>query len=122
MPYLTALADFRDSVRREAIPIKASNILKTCDSLRDDVLPELGVRLEDKENEPTVIKLVDKNELLKEKEEKRLAAEKKAAEKAKKKAEADAKKAADEAKKRIKPSEMFKSDIELFDDDDMIWE
>ena len=62
MPYLTALADFRDSVRKEAIPIKASNILKTCDSLRDDVLPDLGVRLEDKENEPTVIKLVDKND------------------------------------------------------------
>ena len=45
MPYLTALADFRDSVRKEAIPIKASNILKTCDSLRDDVLPEFGVHL-----------------------------------------------------------------------------
>ena len=45
MPYLTALADFRDSVRKEAIPIKASNILKTCDSLRDDVLPELRVRI-----------------------------------------------------------------------------
>ena len=45
MPYFTALADFHDSVRKEAIPIKASNVLKTCDSLRDDVLAELGVRI-----------------------------------------------------------------------------
>ena len=114
MPYLTALADFRDSVRKEAIPIKASNILKTCDSLRDDVLPELGVRLEDKENEPTVIKLVDKNELLKEKEEKKMAEEKKKAEKAKKKAEAEAKQAELDAKKRINPSEMFKSETDKY--------
>ena len=33
--------------------------------LRDDVLPNLGVRLEDKENEATVIKLVDRDELMK---------------------------------------------------------
>jgi len=114
MPYLTALADFRDSVRKEAIPIKASNILKTCDDLRDNVLPELGVRLEDKENEPTVIKLVDKNELLREKEEKKMAEEKKKAEKAKKKAEAEAKQAELDAKKRINPSEMFKSETDKY--------
>merc|ERR1711899_590110 len=114
MPYLTALADFRDGIRREAIPIKATNILKICDSLRDDVLPELGVRLEDKENEPTVIKLVDKNELLKEREEKKLAEERKKAEKARKKAEAEAKQAELEAKKRIKPSEMFKSETDKY--------
>ena len=77
-------------------------------------MPELGVRLEDKENEPTVIKLVDKNELLKEREEKKLAEEKKNAEKAKKKAEAEAKKAELEAKKRIKPSEMFKSETDKY--------
>ncbi len=48
MPFLSALAAFRDSVRKEAITIKAGNILSECDKLRDDVLPELGVRLEDK--------------------------------------------------------------------------
>ena len=31
-----------------------------CDRLRDDVLPNLGVRLEDKKEEATVIKLVDR--------------------------------------------------------------
>merc|ERR1712018_41224 len=78
MPYLDALALFRDDVRLAARSIggDAVPILKKCDELRDDVLPLLGVRLEDKENEPTVIKLVDKEELMKEKEEKRIAEEK----------------------------------------------
>ena len=48
MPYLNAMAAFRDNVRKEARGLKASNILSECDKLRDDVLPNLGVRLEDK--------------------------------------------------------------------------
>ena len=48
MPYLNAMADFRDNVRRAARELKATEILKECDRLRDDVLPDLGVRLEDK--------------------------------------------------------------------------
>ena len=44
LPYLSALADFRDNVRRSAIEVKAVPILKECDRLRDDVLPNLGVR------------------------------------------------------------------------------
>lgn len=48
MPYLNAMAGFRDNVRKEARLLKATNILSECDKLRDDVLPELGVRLEDK--------------------------------------------------------------------------
>ena len=48
MPFLNAMADFRDNVRKEARETKAVNILKECDRLRDDILPELGVRLEDK--------------------------------------------------------------------------
>merc|ERR1712203_973004 len=69
--------------------IKAGDILKECDELRDDVLPNLGVRLEDKESEATVIKLVDKAELLKER------------------AEAAAKAAALEAQKKIPPGQLF---------------
>merc|ERR1712037_893588 len=116
MPYLDALALFRDDVRLAARGIggDAASILKKCDELRDDVLPLLGVRLEDKENEPTVIKLVDKNELLREKEEKKMAEEKKKAEKAKKNAEAEAKQAELDAKKRINPSEMFKSETDKY--------
>ena len=111
MPYLDVLASFRDKIRKEARGIggDAISILKECDNLRDEVLPELGVRLEDKEDQPTVIKLVDKEVLMKEKEEKRIAEEKKKEEKEKKKAIEKAKQADLEAKKKIPPSEMFKT-------------
>ena len=45
-------------------------VLQLCDSIRDDVLPNLGVRLEDHEGQPPVIKLVDRETLLREREEK----------------------------------------------------
>ena len=48
MPYLSAMADFRDDVRKAARELKAVEILQKCDRLRDDTLPNLGVRLEDK--------------------------------------------------------------------------
>ena len=48
MPFLNAMSEFRDNVRKQARELKATEILKECDRLRDDVLPELGVRLEDK--------------------------------------------------------------------------
>lgn len=47
MPYLNILSEFRDNVRKEARVLKASSILSECDKLRDDVLPNVGVRLED---------------------------------------------------------------------------
>jgi cysteinyl-tRNA synthetase len=47
-------------------------ILKLCDDLRDNVLPELGVRLEDQTNDRTLVKLCDKEQLLKEREQKLL--------------------------------------------------
>ena len=90
------------------IILQATEILTECDRLRDEVLPNLGVRLEDKENEATVIKLVDREELMKEKAEKKAMEEKKRLEKEAKKAEAAAKAAALEAAKRLPPSEMFK--------------
>ena len=93
--------------------IKAGKILSECDLLRNEVLPELGVRLEDKENH-TVIKLVDKNELKREMEQLKIAEEKKKAEKEKKKAEADAKKAEKEKQNKINPMEMFKDQTDKF--------
>ena len=42
MPYLKTLADFRENVRKEAIAIKASNILTECDRLRNEVLPGIN--------------------------------------------------------------------------------
>jgi len=110
LPYLNSLADFRSNVRGMARLVKAGDILGECDRLRDVVLPELGVRLEDKENEPTVIKLVDKEELKKEKEEKLAMEERKRLEKEAKKAEAAAKAAALEAQKKIPPGELFRNE------------
>jgi cysteinyl-tRNA synthetase len=89
MPYLDAFAKFRDDVRQVArqqkckltsssygilghvnITLTATDILKLCDEVRDDVLPNLGVRLEDHEGQDTVIKLVDRETLLRERQEK----------------------------------------------------
>ena len=110
MPYLNSLATFRDNVRRSARELKAVEILKECDELRDDVLPNLGVRLEDKENEATVIKLVDKEELRREREEKLALEEKKRLEKEAKKAEAaEALEAA-----KVPPEEMFRKETDKY--------
>lgn len=111
MPVLQALAEFREDVRKEARQLKASRVLDLCDQLRDDVLPNLGVRMEDRENQPAALKLVPREQLLKEREEKKLAEEAKRLEKERKKAELAAKEAEKEAKRRIPPQELFKSMI-----------
>ena len=49
MPYIDAFAQFRDDVRKVAREQKVPGVLNLCDAVRDDILPHLGVRLEDKE-------------------------------------------------------------------------
>jgi cysteinyl-tRNA synthetase len=56
MPYLSVLADFRNNVRSHARELKASKILGECDKLRDDILPNVGVRLEDRDGKQTLCK------------------------------------------------------------------
>ncbi|KAK6746929.1 hypothetical protein RB195_000275 [Necator americanus] len=102
MPYLNALASFRENVRNIAKDNKITAILEECDRLRDDVLPELGVRLEDRTQE-TVVKLCDKEILLREREQKRAIEEARRLEKERKAAE----KAEKAAAKKIPPQEMF---------------
>lgn len=51
MPYLSCIADFRKTVRRNATVKKDKEALELCDALRDDVLPFLGVRMEDTDGE-----------------------------------------------------------------------
>ncbi|KAK6042997.1 hypothetical protein COOONC_19498 [Cooperia oncophora] len=102
MPYLNALSSFREKVRNIAKENKVTAILEECDRLRDDVLPELGVRLEDRAQE-TVVKLCDRDILLREREQKRAIEAARREEKERKAAE----KAEKEASKRIPPQEMF---------------
>ncbi|KAF5287145.1 hypothetical protein FQR65_LT12331 [Abscondita terminalis] len=110
MPYLNIIAEFRETVRNHAITHKATDILKECDTLRDDTLPNVGVRLEDREGGGSAVKLVDRDTLLKERDAKRQAELEKQAEKEKKKAELAAAQAAKDALKRIPPTEMFKNE------------
>ncbi|CAH1163262.1 unnamed protein product [Phaedon cochleariae] len=114
LPYLSILADFRDKIRISARTLKATEILKECDHLRDEILPNVGVRLEDREGEPSAVKLVDKDTLLKEREAKKKAENEKAEEKEKKRMELAAAAAAKEALKKIPPSQMFRSETDKY--------
>ncbi|CAI5438832.1 unnamed protein product [Caenorhabditis angaria] len=107
MPYLTALAEFREKVRNIAKEHKIIGILEECDALRDKILPELGVRLEDRTAQ-TTIKLVDRATLLREQEQKQAEKERKEKEKAEKDRKAKEKAEKDAAAKRVNPEEMFK--------------
>ncbi|XP_056134100.1 cysteine--tRNA ligase, cytoplasmic isoform X3 [Lampris incognitus] len=120
MPYLKVLSDFREDVRKIAREQKVTVLLQMCDVVRDDILPELGVRLEDHEGLPTVMKLVDKETLLKEREEKKEMEE----EKKKKKEEIARKKQELEMAKcekmKIPPREMFRGETDKYSQfDDM---
>ncbi|XP_061706093.1 cysteine--tRNA ligase, cytoplasmic [Cydia pomonella] len=109
MPYLEALSTFRARVRDAARAVKAADVLALCDQLRDVDLPELGVRLEDKPDR-TVVKLVSKEELMREKEEKKRIE----AEKLKKKQElAEAQRLKDEQRK-VPPGDMFRKELDKY--------
>lgn len=108
MPYLMVFGDFRDEVRRIAREQKIDTILLECDKVRDEVLPNLGVRLEDKEGHPATIKIVDKETLLKERTLKLEEELKKQKAKEVKRAEQAKAQAARDAQHRIPPAELFK--------------
>lgn len=50
-----AFAAFRDRVRAAARAAGSAELLEACDSVRDDVLPPLGVRLEDRPDAPRAL-------------------------------------------------------------------
>lgn len=102
MPFLEILAQFREVVRSEARLQKNIDILKECDRLRDEILPELGVRLED-HSKDTCVKLVDRDTLMKEKEQKEAIVREKEQRKVQMQKEKEAKKKAkDQAKEEQK--------------------
>ena len=47
-PLMNILSKFRDQVKEKASGESAGILFKLCDELRDDVLPHMGVRLEDR--------------------------------------------------------------------------
>ncbi|CAG0912817.1 unnamed protein product [Notodromas monacha] len=109
LPFVECIASFREDVRGKALEVKAVDVLKLCDVLRDQTLPELGVRLEDLGGDRPAVKFVSKEEIAKEKADKERQAAAKKAELDHKKAEQDAAKAAKDAQRRIPPEKMFLS-------------
>ncbi|XP_075235376.1 cysteine--tRNA ligase, cytoplasmic isoform X2 [Lycorma delicatula] len=115
MPYINILSEFRDNVRTQARQSKAFSILKLCDQLRDDILPGVGVRLEDaEEGHPTHVKLVDKDQLMKEREAKIKAEQEKAAERERKRKEQEELIAQREAQRKIPPDQFFHNQTDKY--------
>ncbi|KAI8370507.1 tRNA synthetases class I (C) catalytic domain-containing protein [Radiomyces spectabilis] len=119
MPYLSALSGFRDQVRgiaRSKAP--HTDFLKACDNLRDVTMVDLGVSLDDQEDGTALVKLVDREELIKAREKKLALQAEKEASKAKAAAERERKRLERLQKGKLPPQEMFKSSDEFskFDD------
>lgn len=113
MPYLSALADFRKAVRENAREVKATEILKLCDELRDEILPNLSVRLEDKEGH-SVVKLVDREVLIREREDKKRREEQKKAEQIAKLELQRQKEKEKQDQMKINPADMFRSQTDKY--------
>ncbi|RHZ79280.1 hypothetical protein Glove_150g98 [Diversispora epigaea] len=110
LPYLRVLSNYRDNIREYSRQKKDySEFLKLSDNLRDVELIEFGVSLDDQEDGKALIKFVNREELIKAREEKlKVQAEKLA------KKEAMAKAKEEERMKRLEqgklaPEEMFKN-------------
>ncbi|KAI9203862.1 tRNA synthetases class I (C) catalytic domain-containing protein [Polychytrium aggregatum] len=112
MPYLRALSSFRDGIR-ELSQKKADHreLLALCDKLRDIDLVELGVALDDREDgKGALVKLVDKELLLKQRQEKLEREQQKQREKEARLQQAHAKKLEKLAKGQTPPEQMFKNE------------
>lgn len=111
-PVLDVLSEFRDSVRALARQEKTEgsrSILALSDKVRDEVLPPLGVRLEDRgTDQASVWKLEDAKALVMELERKRWAEEKRREEKERQKAAKEAKLAGELEKGRLAPELLFR--------------
>ncbi|XP_048585509.1 cysteine--tRNA ligase, cytoplasmic-like isoform X2 [Nematostella vectensis] len=115
LPYVQLLADFREDIRAIAREEKVPRILKACDDLRDNKLVDVGVLLEDQEgDQKAVIKFVDRETLLKERQQKLEEQAKKQRQKEEAKRKQEEEKAAKEAKARIPPWDMFKQEKDKY--------
>ena len=122
-----ALSTFRDQLRQKAIAaVKAAKgaeggapdtalaeeLLRLCDALRDDVLPQLGVQLDDRPSGVAQLQMGDPKVLKAEMERRAAAAAKAAEEKAAKAAAKAAGAAREAARTAIPPSDMFKPEYD----------
>ena len=69
-PFIDATTTFRSKIKAAACVDKdIKKILQICDDFRDEVLPYLGVKIEDKgKDKPSIWKFYDKDQYIKEKE------------------------------------------------------
>lgn len=58
-PHLNAMLSFRDQIRAFARDHKLVPLLELCDAVRDDVLVDLGVRVEDRTDAASLWKMDD---------------------------------------------------------------
>ena len=63
---MDSLTEFRDKVRNSAKTTKNTEVLQLCDEMRDSVLPELGIKLEDRSNQGAVWKRGDPLDIMRE--------------------------------------------------------
>lgn len=116
-PFLDVLTKFREAVRLAAISNDPRAVLEAADQLRDSVLPDLGVRMEDKGTGKDVVTIwkLDDPEVLR--KEKALKLEMQASKEAQK-AETAMKQKLKEEKSRIPPSQLFLARTDLYSEFD----
>ena len=100
-PFMNMLSKFRDEIKAHGTD-GPKELFRICDELRDDLLPYLGIRLEDRgKGQDSIWKYEDKELLIKEREAKIADKQKKEEEKMRKKQE-------EIRKKSTKPEDFFK--------------
>ncbi|KAJ3312389.1 hypothetical protein HDV04_003139 [Boothiomyces sp. JEL0838] len=110
LPVLQTMSTFRDNVRKLAQEkADPKNILALCDKLRDEDLIEHGISLEDREDGKALIKLVDRNILQQQRNEKLEKEAQKLREKQERIAAEAARLAERLEKGKTPPSELFKT-------------
>lgn len=112
-PYLDALTSFREKVRVAAMGQDSAAVLQAADELRDLVLPELGVRMEDKGSGREVVSVWK----LEDPEVMRMERVRKEAEKAAKEEEKEANRRRlreKEEKNKVAPEDMFRHQTDLY--------
>ena len=63
---MNVMAKFRDDIKDKAGSSDPKELFRVCDELRDDILPYLGIRLEDKgKGNPSIWKIEDRDTLIK---------------------------------------------------------